>query len=343
MHKRFIVTLTVAVIVLSGAALALPAYADDRPQPSARPPEVVLRHVDASRAPAPSAATQGRELVILVGGYQSCACQDDPRFGALRTALEAAGYDVVQFGRDPRFPYDTYGQIDTNAANLRDEVRAVAPGYAAVHLVTHSMGGAVADQAFAAGLSRADGVATYIALASPHSGSTYGRGIEVVHAAAGDDGGLLRTVPLYFGLETSSDALRDLASFAPVRPPAGVVRLDLSEMTDVLVPRFDATDPGVPSRVLTGAFEGHGGILDDRQAIDLTLRTITGRRVPPDGRSVRLARAAEVGAFGLGVLLFGLTLVGTVLCAAAALSRRNMPGVLGRWSFLPRASRRPCP
>ncbi len=343
MHKRFAVILTVAAIVLSGLTLALPAYADDRPQPSARPPEVVLRHVDASRASAPSAATSGRELVVLVGGYQSCSCQDDPRFGPLRAALETAGYDVVQFGRDPRFPYDTYGQIAPNAANLRDEVRALAPGYAAVHLVTHSMGGAVADQAFAAGLSRADGVATYVALSAPHSGSTYGRAIDVVHTAAGDDGGLLHTVPLYFGLETSSDALRDLATLAPIRAPAGVVRLDLREMTDLLVPERDASDPGVPSRVLTGALEGHGGILDDRQAIDLTLRTIAGRRVPPDERSVRLARAADAGAIGLGALLLGLTLIGTVLCAAAALSRRTLPGVLRHWSFLPRAFRRPCP
>lgn len=342
MRQRLLVTLAAAAIVLFAPGLALPAYAD-APEPSARPPEAVLRHVDAPRAPALPAATSRRELVILVGGYQSCSCHDDPMFDPLRKALEAAGYDVVQFGLDPRFPYDTYGHVAANAANLRDEVRAVAPGYAAVHLVTHSMGGAVADQAFAAGLSRADGVATYVALASPHSGSTYGRAIEIVHAAAGDDGGLLRAVPLYFGLESSSDAVRDLARLAPVRPPAGVVRLDLREMTDLLVPGRDARDPGVPSRVLTGALEGHGGILGDRQAIDLTLRTIGARRVPPDDRSVLLARAAEAGAAGLGDALLRLTLMACVLCSAGALCRRFMPGVLRQWSVLPRAWRRPCP
>lgn len=264
-------------------------------------------------------------------------------FSSLRTRFEAAGFDVRQFGRDPRFPYDTYGHVATNAAHLRDEIRSVSPGYGAVHVVTHSMGGVVADQAFAAGLSRADGVATYVSLASPHSGSSYARGIELVHAAAGDDGGLLRSLPLRFGMESSSDALRDLARAAPVRPPAGVVRLDLREMTDVLVPGYDHADPGVTSRVLTGALEGHGGILDDREAIDLTLRTMASRRVPPDDRAALLARSAEAGAAGLGSVLLLLTIVGAVVCAGAALCRRFVPGALASWPFLPRVSRRACP
>lgn len=340
MPGRLVATLTVALFLLFAPALALDAYADDG---AGRPPEAVLRHVDASRAPATGSAPSRKELVILVGGYQSCSCQDDPMFDSLRKGFEAAGFDVLQFGRDPRFPYDTYGQVATNAAHLRDEIRSLSPRYGAVHVVSHSMGGVVADQAFAAGLSRADGVATYVSLASPHSGSGYARGIELVHAVAGDDGGLLRSLPLLSGIESSSDAVRDLARTAPVRPPAGVVRLDLREMTDVLVPGYDHADPGVTSRVLTGALEGHGGILDDPAAIDLTLRTMASRRVPPDDRGALLARSAEAGAAGIGSVLLLLTIVGAVVSAGAAVCRRFAPGALASWPFLPRASRRACP
>ena len=340
MPARLAATLGVALFMLFAPALALDASADDG---TGRPPEAVLRHVDASRAPAIASAPSRKELVILVGGYQSCSCQDDPMFRSLRTRFEAAGFDVIQFGRDPRFPYDTYGRVATNAIHLRDEIRTLSPSYGAVHLVTHSMGGVVADQAFSAGLSRADGVATYVSLASPHSGSGYARGIELVHAAAGDDGGLLRSLPLLLGMESSSDAVRDLARATPVRPPAGVVRLDLREVTDVLVTGYDHADPGVASRVLTGALEGHGGILDDRAAIDLTLRTMASRRVPPDDRAILLTRSAEAGAAGLGSVLLLLTIVGTVVCAGAAVCRRFVPGALASWPFLPRAVRRACP
>ena len=80
-------------------------------------------------------------------------------------------YDIYRFGADPEYPYDALGDLDVNARSLRDEVRAIAATHPAVHIVAHSMGGAVADRAFASGLSANDGVATYVALAAPHNGS----------------------------------------------------------------------------------------------------------------------------------------------------------------------------
>src|SRR4051812_42903345 len=70
--------------------------------PQIRPPVGVLRHVDTERAPQPSFApprTAAKDLVVLVGGYQSCACPDDGTFDALRARLAAdGGFDVVRFG-----------------------------------------------------------------------------------------------------------------------------------------------------------------------------------------------------------------------------------------------------
>src|SRR5258705_12104108 len=106
--------------------------------PRIRPPSGVLRHVDAPTAtPAFGTAHRAKELVVLVGGYQSCACPDDGTFGHLRERLATIpDLDVVRFGADPRFPYDTFGAIEPSALNLRDQIRSVSDEYDAVHIVT---------------------------------------------------------------------------------------------------------------------------------------------------------------------------------------------------------------
>src|SRR4030088_2068879 len=185
-------TLVMAVLPVM-TALGLAASADEGSpvaplpvSPHIRPPLRVLRDVDAPTAPAAAeraVAAPDRELVVLVGGYQSCACPDDGTFANLVRKLESdPHFDVVRFGADPRFPYDTYGAIAPNATNLRDQIRTLAPGYGGVHIVTHSMGGVVADQAFSLGLSRADGVLTYVSWSAPHSGSDAARAITVTRA-----------------------------------------------------------------------------------------------------------------------------------------------------------------
>ena len=318
--------------------------------PRVRPPLGVLRHVDAPTILAPVSTAvptrASRELVVLVGGYQSCACPDDGTFDALRTRLIAGGFDVVRFGTDRRFRYDTYGPIEPSAVNLRDEIRSLSGRYTAIHLVAHSMGGVVADRAFANGLGRSDGVVSYVSWSAPHSGSDAARAMALTRAMSGLGSDPLRESLLWLQIEAHSDAVRDLALTRAVAPPAGVVRLDLREASDVLVTERDAHDPGVTSRVLTGAIEGHGGILTDPQAIDQTVRTIAERRVPPDGRSRVLAFAAAQASRRIGgAVLTLICVIAFAACVASLIARTSILSPLSDAlrAFLPRARRRPCP
>jgi len=352
--RRGVLVVLVAVALPFLPARAFVASADEGSPvapasvgPQLRPPSGVLRHVEADRlAVSPEPRVHGKELVVLVGGYQSCACPDDGTFDVLRARLASdGGYDVVRFGADPRFPYDTFGAIAPSAKNLRDEIRALAPDYDGVHIVTHSMGGVVADQAFAQGLTHEDGVVSYVSWAAPHSGSDAARALLAARLVAGGVDGPLREGLLWLRMESDSAAVIDLALAAPVPPPAGVVRLDLRELTDALVTPRDARDPGVPSRLLTKLDEGHGGILNDSRAIDLTVRTIADRRVPPEDRRRELIEAAEKQSDDLGGYVLGVVCVlAFVACATALISRNaSLPFTDTLARFLPRASRRPCP
>jgi hypothetical protein len=206
------------------------------------------------------------------------------------------------------------------------------------------MGGVVADRAFANGLSSSDGVVSYVSWSAPHSGSDAARAITLTRALSGGSG--LRESLLWLDLEADSDAVRDLAFTQAVAPPAGVVRLDLREATDVLVTERDARNPGVTSRILTGAVEGHGGILTDPQAIDQTVRTITERRVPPDERSrvLRLAAAQESRRIG-GATLTLICAIAFAACLASLVTRTPIASALSDalGAFVPRGKRRPCP
>ena len=347
MLKRIFLTAlaTLAIALVPGAALI--AVADDAsptPFASFHPPSGVLRHVGAPTASAAGTAIVAvpkRELVLFVGGYQTCPCNDHS-FDAYAARASAAGYDVRSFGTDAAFPYDTYGHVADSGRTLRDAVRALSAQYSAVHIVAHSLGGVVVDQAFAQGLSAADGVATYVALASPHSGSDASRGVRVVNAI-GDEEGLHRAASLGgLGFETRSEAVEDLATLRPAPGPAGVVRLDLRESTDFLVTERDSADAGVPSRILRGSLDGHGGILTDPSAIDLTLRTIAARRVPPDDRSPQLVEATERESKIFGALALGLTLILTAyFCLRRFRWRGPLETVIGQ--HLPAARRKPCP
>jgi hypothetical protein len=343
----FTLPFTMAALVASAdeGSPAAPAGAS----PSLRPPLGVLRHVDAPRESivplAPGAART--ELVVLVGGYQSCACPDDRTFDALRARLASAGgYTVVRFGADPRFPYDTFGAVDSSAVNLRDEIRSLSSDYAGVHIVTHSLGGVVADRAFAQGLSRGDGVVTYVSWSAPHDGSDAARAIELTRALPPVDLAPVREGLLWLRMEPDSPTVRDLARARATTPPTGVVRLDLREATDVLVTERDARDPGVPSRILAGRPEGHGGILDDPEAIDLTIATMSSRRVPPDERRRAVQLAAAETSRQVGVLVFvSLCVLTCAACIAGYLGRSAFARGLayGLRSFLPRAARKSCP
>ena len=351
-----VLLLLVVIFALPFTTAALIASADEGSpgapagaSPPIRPPLGVLRNVDAPRTSVvPLARNDPRtELVVLVGGYQSCACPEDNTFDALRARLASSGgYTVVRFGADPRFPYDTFGAVDTSAANLRDEIRSLSSDYAGVHIVTHSLGGVVADRAFAQGLSRGDGVVTYVSWSAPHDGSDAARAIELTRTVVPGDLSPVREGLLWLRMEPDSPTVRDLARARAMAPPAGVARLDLREATDVLVTGRDARDPGVPSRILAGRPEGHGGILDDPEAIDLTIATMSSRRVPPDERPRAVQVAAAETSRQVGVLVFlSLCVLTCAACIAGFLGRSAFARGLARdlGSFLPRATRKSCP
>jgi hypothetical protein len=245
------------------------------------PPEFVPL-IKPLRAPAPK-----KELVLFVGGYGSQV--NDGAFDDLAARFPKDRYDVRRLGDDPHFPYDTYGSIDANARVLTDEIRTITTDYSAVNIVSHSMGGVVTDRAFATGLSSADGVRTYIAIAGPHSGADFARAPAFVLPIIEPVKDIVRAGAVVAARDPESAAVRDLATARPIRSPAGVVRVDVSLATDGLVNEFDARNPGVPQRLYLPEtprelLDGHGGSLANRQIADLIVETVRTHAVPPDRR-----------------------------------------------------------
>ncbi len=240
--------------------------------------------IDLVRAP-----ERRKELVLFVGGYASQV--NDGAFDELAARFPSDRYDVRRLGDDPRFPYDTYGGVDANARVLTDEIRTVTADYSAVNLVSHSMGGVVADRAFANGLTSADGVRTYIAIAGPHSGADFARAPAFVLPIIGPVKDIVRAGAVAAARDPESAAVRDLATARPIRSPVGVARLDVSLATDGLVNEFDARNPGVPQRLYLPEtprelIDGHGGSLVNRKIADLIVETVRTHQVPPDRRDL---------------------------------------------------------
>ena len=228
-----------------------------------------------------------RELVLFVGGYGSRA--DDGAFDDLRARFPPDRYDVRRLGDDPRFPYDTYGSVDANARALTEQIRHIGADYSGVDIVSHSMGGVVVDRAIAGGLSADDGVVTYIAIASPHSGADFARAPAFVLPMISPVKDIVRAGGTVIARDPESAAINDLATARPIPPPVGIVRVDASLATDGFVNEFDARDPGVPQRLFLPAtprelIDGHGGSLVNRQIADLVVETISTHQVPPDRR-----------------------------------------------------------
>lgn len=235
----------------------------------------------------PRAVSNRKELVLFVGGYGSE--NDDGAFATLAARFPHDRYDVRRLGDDPRYPYDTYGPLDASADSLTDEIRAAAPRYTAINIVSHSMGGAVVDRAFDDGLSAKDGVRTYIAIAGPHSGADFARVPTAVLPLIAPVRDIVRAGATLVARDPESPAARDLATARPITPPQGVVRLDLSLSTDGFVNRYDAIDPGVDQRVFLPAspgelLDGHGGSLTNNEIGEVIVETIREHRLPPDRR-----------------------------------------------------------
>jgi hypothetical protein len=253
----------------------------------------------------------------VVGGYGSEYKDPRPLRNFVDQVNASGDYDVLYFGSDPAFPYDSYGSIDRNAKTLVAQVRAASPSYGGVHIITHSLGGNVADQAFAHGLSSADGVRTYVALSAPHSGSAAATLSEFTLDHIGPARSDANAIARLTTFEADTRAARDLTHIRPIGPPSGVTRLDLRLATDIVVSSDDARDPGVQSRTLLpttgrGRWDGHTGILAEGSAVDLTRQTIASGIVPSKpndrvGDALSYAASKTADRLGLAILLVTCT------------------------------------
>lgn len=322
------------------AAGAFPAAGDDGPprldSATVRPSRTTLRPVELPELAPPAARPQSdREVVILVAGIGSRSSDGtwDTLIGRLRADPR---YEIRRFGADPEHPYDTVGSLADNADALTAEVRELAMRYRGVHLVAHSMGGAVVDTALARGLSANDGLQSYIALAAPHDGSTVARYAQVVDRAAGDAEPEARAIgSLVQGRDIAGPAIADLARLHAGPRPAGIARLDLRMASDVTVIARDAAAPGVDARVLLPRgsdewLDGHGAITRDPRTLDLVTATIARRAAPPDLRGAEIAEAARTSRIADAVVPWVLAIAAVCLLAGCwALRRRRLPFV--RW------------
>lgn len=332
MLGTFLRAICVAVALLPAAG-AFPAAGDDGPPrevgATVRPARTILRPIERPElAPERVARSSDKEVVILVAGIGSAA--SDATWDALIARLRTdPRYEIRRFGADPAYPYDTLGRLSDNADALTAEVRDLAIRYHGVHLVAHSMGGAVVDTAFARGLSANDGVQTYIALASPHDGSTPARFAQIVALDAGGAAPEARAIASFAQeRDITGPATVDLARLHARPGAAGVARLDLRMASDFTVIARDAAAPGVDSRILAprgaGAWlDGHGAVTRDSRALDLVTTTIARRAPPADARGAEIAEAARTSRLADAVVPWALALIAVCLLAGCWMLRRS--------------------
>ncbi|TMG34553.1 MAG: hypothetical protein E6H88_14755 [Chloroflexi bacterium] len=302
-----------ALALLPAGAIHVSAD-DGRPNPGGRPsapPETAGRPHQLPVAPAPvrlaepTGSADGppfplpirrpppATLVILVGGYGTQQ-PDDPTFMDLAKRIEQQpGYHVERLGADPANPYDSYQHLDTSAEALIKEVRSKAASYpGGVHIISHSGGAGVVDRAFAKGLSAADGVRSFQAVAPPHNGSTVAWWTDLVLPSLGQATDYVRAIlmsatPLP---DPESDAMHDLAHLRRTAPPPGVVEVDYTLASDTFVMEQDNFHPGVPLRLYTPQdlhqlAIGHDSFVNTELSEDV-VRAVRCSCVPPDRRTV---------------------------------------------------------
>jgi len=329
-------------VALLPAAGAFPAAGDDGPPrtdgAAVRPSRTILRPTEVPElAPDPAPRPSDREVVLLVGGIGSVSSDGtwDLLIARLRTDPR---YEIRRFGADLDHPYDSVGHLADSADALIGEVHLLAARYHGVHLIAHSMGGAVVDTAIARGLSADDGVQTYIALASPHDGSTAARAAQVVALVAGDAAPEARAISsLVQGRDIAGPATVDLARLHARPPVAGIARLDLRMASDITVLERDAAAPGVETRVLAPHgigewLDGHGAITRDPRALDLVTTTLAGRAAPPDTRGAEIAAAARTSRIADVLVPCALALLAVCLIAGCWTLRRSQLPFVRAWA-----------
>lgn len=256
----------------------------------------------------------GPECIVTVGGFDSA--NGDVTFDDLLAPWlqQDPLYQQYRFGsyRADRFPYDTTGPIDVSADDLRDLVRSIKGQCRGVHLLTHSMGGVVADRAFSMGLSAHDRVATYVALSGPHNGGTLAKDLRPPIEANAVVALEISALAKIFGQpDPTTQAAHDLAELEQPRVLVrGIPHIRLRLATDPMVLRRDTADRRVDVReYLPEAWcqwEGHGGILENDEVMSVIRATISSHRPAPDRRSAQELGLADRVSQAVDPILAGL-------------------------------------
>jgi palmitoyl protein thioesterase len=290
---RAIAVALVALTLLAGPFVSWAAAEDKRcgepgrsPCSILRPPEIAFQELGAGHL--------GPECVVLVGGFDSTS-GDQAFDDLLHWINDDPAIRAVHFGdrRVESFRYDTTGPIDRSAEDLGRFVRSLKPACSSFDVVTHSMGGAVADRAFAQEwLSSADGVETYVALSGPHNGATLARAlrgpIDADPLVALELSVLARSLGQG---DPTSEAARYLARLeTPHRTIRGPVAARLRLATDAMVLRRDTVDRRVETREYLpdpslDELEGHGGVLHKDEARRVVRDATAYHLIVPDERS----------------------------------------------------------
>jgi hypothetical protein len=250
----------VLALVSSMAVLGAAAAGDDGgprvcTSAAGKPSCTILRPPAPPKRDVPADAP---ECIVAVGGLGSD--NDDRAFDDLFAAFRNdPRYVIHRFGSSGAHPdlyaYDTYGSIDAGGIALLRYVRRLSGTCHAIHVVAHSMGGAVADRAFSLGLSAADGVVTYLPISTPHNGALLAQILTGANDVSDEGNEALRQISRGLraaGLpahDLTSDAVRDLAAIKMSRPPRDVLELRQRLANDeiVLLPdnwdwRYDSRD-----------------------------------------------------------------------------------------------------
>jgi PGAP1-like protein len=298
------------------------------------------------RAPSPASrppAFDGPECIVLVGGLGSLTASDDRFFDPLLEDLrEEGGYRFIRFGLDPDtlgHRFDPYGAISENALSLRALVVDASRECRSIHVVAHSMGGAVADRAFSMDMAEMGAVATYLPLSSPHNGAFGARavrlGVGLDETYASVTSSVAQRLRLH---DPTKPAVRDLALIhAPLPPRVPTVRQRL--VSDLVVIRRDVVDRRADVREYLAAspdqLEGHGGVVRNERVRHVVESTIRAHAVAPEERSVAEVKAAELASrlvdeyWGGVVATAGLALATVAVGSAAGSAARDAAERLG--------------
>lgn len=265
---------------------------------------------------------------MIVGGLGSPTDNSDEGFfrAALGDIADDARFRTIRFGVHEG-SYRTSGDVSRNGEELRSVIADASEECGAVHVLAYSMGGVVADRALSKTVT---GIATYVALASPHNGANAARAIRpALEADVLFATGASLAARLTGAHDPTSDAVRDLARTRAPLPVRAEAAVRLHVVTDPIVLRRDVLDRRVDVREYMPAsaaeLEGHGRIVDHPLAQEVVRTTIATHRAPSEGRSVDELNEAELASIAIDRVLGTVEEGARVALLTAALASRSTP------------------